>query len=452
MQIIIVGAGLVGTSLAEYLHKLGHDVTIIERDSDRIEQVGEKFDVRIVRGSGSHPRALLEAGIENADMIIAATPLDEVNIIACMIARHYSVEHRIARIRTWDFHRDSADILPIEFGITKVIYPEESTIGAVMNFIETPFAIDAQDFLDRSVLMRSYQITESMPIANKPLSDLRSQEEGKVLLVVAIIRGEEVFIPRGDARVLPGDKLLVLFPKESLDYFLTLVGLDSKPAKKAVVYGNSLTAINIARALNEELESVVFIDPDYQHAQEASLKLQKMDVLHGDGADVDVLREANIRFADFFIAASKQNDENILSCLLAKSEGAREVIAVVNDDQHIDLFHSIGINHVINPRQLTAAGILNAIYNGFVAPSAHIQKTDIDVLRFAVSRESPIAHKALKDGWKKVLGYAIVGVVIREERMIIPDGDTVLMPGDIVIVFSRGSGIKAVTKLFGESP
>lgn len=449
MKIIIIGAGLVGSSLAEALLHQGHDIAVIEQDAVRGEQIADKLDVLMVNGSGSNPQDLEDAGLINADMIIAATPVDEVNLIACMIARQYDVEHRIARIRNADFIAGSEHLKPEHFGITQVIYPEQNTLSAVLNYVETPYAIDAQDFSGRSVLLRSYRITEDMPLANRSLIDLRNDPKGNMLLVVAIIRDDQVIIPRGDTVIQPGDKPLFIFPREARDNVLTLVGVDAGSKKKAIVFGNTLTSINIARALQKELDTVTFIDPDFEHGNIAAAKLQGIDVLHGNGDDVDVLKEANVRFADFFIAASEENDENVLSCLLAKSEGAREVIAIVNDNQHTDLFLSIGLNHIINPRQLTANGILNAVLPGYVSSSLHIQKSDIDVLRLRVETHSSVAGRPLKDSWRKAVGVSIVGAVLRDHEMMIPTGETILEEGDLVIVFTRSAGIRRVRKLFG---
>ncbi len=449
MNIIVIGAGLVGTSLAEKLQNQGHNITVIEADSARSDKVGDGLDVRMVQGSGSNPQDLEAAGLETADMVIAATPIDEVNLIACAIAQRYGVTHRIARIRNADFIEGSAHLQPEDFGITQVIYPEENTLNAVMNFIETPYAIDAQDFAKRTVFLRSYLITDRMPVAHLSLIELRNDPRGDRLLVVAIIRDEQVIIPRGDTVILPGDKPLFIFPRAALENFLTLMAVEPGTKRKAIVFGSTLTAVNIARELHKELETVIFIDPDIEHGNLAAAKLHGIDVLHGSGDDADVLREANVRFADFFIGASEHNDENVLSCLLAKSEGAKEVIAILNDDQHSELFLSIGIDHIINPRQLTAGGILNAILPGYVSAALHIQRSDIDVLRLRVGADASVAHKALKDSWKRVLGVSIVGAVLRDNDMLVPTGNTVLLPGDIVIVFTRSAGIKKVRKLFG---
>jgi trk system potassium uptake protein TrkA len=449
MKIIIIGAGLVGSSLAEALLRQGHDIVVIEQNAARGEQIADKLDVLLVCGSGSNPQDLEHAGLVDADMIIAATPVDEVNLIACTIARQYDVTHRIARIRNMDFITGSELLKAEHFGITQVIYPEENTLHAVLHYIATPFAIDAQDFANRSVLLRSYRITSDMPVANRSLIDLRNDPKGNMLLVVAIIREDQVIIPRGDTVIEAGDKPLFIFPSEARADVLSLVGVDAGSKRKAIVFGSTLTSINIAKALQKEVDTVTFIDPDYEHGNIAAARLHGIDVLHGNGDDIDVLKEANVRFADFFIAASEGNDENVLSCLLAKSEGAREVIAIVNDDQHTDLFLSIGIDHIINPRQLTANGILNAVLPGYVSSSLHIQKSDIDVLRLRVYPHSAIVGKPLKESWRRAVGVSIVGAVLRNHVMMIPTGDTVLEENDLVIVFTRSAGIKRVRKLFG---
>lgn len=449
MNIIIIGAGLVGTSLAEELQRYGHDIAVIENNLRRCEELGDKLDARMIPGSGSNPRVLRAAGLESADMLIAATPVDDVNLLACMIAREYGLPHRIARIRNTEYLAGDPRLRPEHFGITQVISPEENTLDAVLNYVETPFTIDAQDFAKRSVLLRSYSVTADMPIANRTLADLRNDPRGIQLLVVAIIRDEEVVIPQGDTVIQPDDRPLFIFPREARKKVLSLFNVDSSAKRKAIVYGNTVTAVNIAEALRDELDTVVYIDPDPEHGNIAAARLDGVDVLQGHGDDVDVLREANVRFADFFIAASEHNDGNVLSCLLAKSEGAKEAIAIVTDEQHSDLFNSIGIDHIINPRQLTASGILNAILPGFVGTALHIQKSDIDVLRLHVTPDSRVANRILKESWKRVAGNSIVGAVLREGEMIIPTGNTRLQPDDTVIVFTHRSGTRKVRKLFG---
>jgi trk system potassium uptake protein len=447
MNVVIIGAGLVGTSLGETLRANGHDIAIIERNAPRCALIADTMDVLAIHGSGSNPKDLERAGIANADMVIAATPVDEVNLVCCSIAKQYNVEHRIARIRTDIF--SGGHVRPDHFGITQVIYPEQSTQDAVLNIVETPGAIDVQDFQQHAVLMRSFLLKEGMPIVDRDLRELNADPAGRLLLVVAIIRGDEVIIPRGESILRPGDKLLCIFPNSARRDVLGLMGIDSNAKRRVIVFGDTLTAINIASALESEVERVTFIDPDAKHADVAAAHLRSSDVLHGDANDIDVLIEANVRYTDFFIAATEQNDRNILSCLLAKSEGAKEVVAVLTDEKHLDLFQSIGINHVVNPRQLTAAGILNAVLPGFVGTSLHIQKSDIDVLRLPVRDRTAIAHRPLKDSWKRVVGTSIVGAILRDGEMLVPRGDTVLLPGDLVLVFARSAGVRRLRKMFG---
>jgi trk system potassium uptake protein len=447
MNVVIIGAGLVGSSLGETLRTHGHDIAIVERDPPRCALVSDSMDVLAILGSGSNPRDLERAGIAQADMLIAATPDDEVNLISCGIARFHGVTHRIARVRSDMFAPGGPQ--PEDFGITQVIHPERSTLEAVLDIVETPGAIDMQDFQQRSVLLRSFLLKEGMPMIDRTLIDLRSDDAGRMLLVVAILRGGEVIIPRGATMLRAGDKPLCIFPRSSLRNVMSLVGVDSTARRRAIVFGDTLTAINIAVELEQQLGRVILIDPDARHADAAAARLRRSDVLLGDANDLDLLLEANIRYADFFIAATGQNDRNVFSCLLAKSEGAREVVAVVTDEAHRDLFHSIGIDHVINPRQRTAAGILNAVMPGLMAASLHIQKSDIDVLRLPVQENAPVAGTALKDSWKTAHGDAIVGAILRDGEMFVPRGDTVLHSGDTVLVFTRSAGLRSIRKIFG---
>jgi len=448
MRIVIVGGGVVGFSLAEHLMYDNHDVSLVEKDPNVCRIDGDRLDIKLVCGNGSSPRVLEAAGIEGADMVLAVTPVDELNIIVCAIARQYGIKSRIARIRSNEFRGRDAAIDIGKMGVTLVIDPEQVVVDSIIQYIETPGASDASNFQEGNILVRAYQVTEDMPVANKTLSEIGKGLENQPLLFVAAIRDGEGFIPHGDYLIEPGDEIYGIFQRDSIDTYLELFNQTRKDVKNVVITGDSLTAVQLADTLQNLVEKVVLVDPDAEHARQAADILNNIDIVHGDCTESSILKEVYVRNAQFFIAAAKETEYNVMSTLLARAEGAREVIAVSNEIRQDRLFNSIGIDHVIYPRLAIAREILEAIHRGQIGQVVRIRNLNIEALRITAEENSPITGKPLQHIRSKIQKGSIISAILRDDEMIIPDGNSVIEPGDQMIVITYTRHLSRVRKLF----
>jgi trk system potassium uptake protein TrkA len=448
MRIIIVGGGVVGSSLAEQLLVDGHNLAMIETDAKLCERLSGKHDLRIINGSGSSPKLLQEAGIESAHLIVAVTPNDELNMVVCSIAAQYNVPQRIARLRDREYRLGNPAFDLKQVGITDVIHPEKVMVEHMLQFVTTPHAVESANFEDGKVLMRGYRIRDNMAMAGKTPREIREEIAPQIVLFAAIVRKGEGMIPGGDTRIEAGDIVYTLFPRESLDRFMALVGQEKKKSRKIIVTGDSYALMEMARALQDSHHNVMVVDPDYEQAQKVAGMFDNIDVIHGDCTDNDVLREINVQAASFFIAVSSEADYNMMSALLAKAEGAHEVIATSGETRHDRLFRSIGIDHVINPRVTAAREILEIISRGHIGAVVKLSNVDIEAVRFNVEPDSEIAGMSIKMLAKRLKKGTIVGVIVRAGRLILPSGDTVVEADDHLIVITHHATLPNVAKLF----
>lgn len=448
MRIVIVGAGVVGYSLVEQLSYEQHDISLVEQDSSICKAISEKMDLLVVQGTGSSPEVLKQAGIDSAGMVIAVTPEDEVNIVVCGVAEQYGVKKRIARIRNQEYSDPNSGIDVARLGVTQVIQPERVVVDAILQFIESPMALDAANFQNSNILLRGYKVLPDMPMAGKSLKEISAMAAPSLLLVVTIVRKGRAIIPTGNLVIEPGDQVFALFPRESLDAFLTLVNRSRKSVKRVVISGNSLTSVYLASALEQTIDSVVFVAADYEEGKRVAETFHNVEVLHGDCMEVDTLQEVHVKKADFFVSAGKATENNIMSALLAKAEGAKEVIAISNEPRYNKLFNSIGIDHVIVPRLTTAREIMEVVRRGQIGAAIRIRDVDIEIIRIIAVESSRVVGRPLQNVWKRVKAESLVGGIIRNDTMIIPDGATVIEPGDDVIVITHTKNKNIIQKLF----
>jgi len=447
MRIVIVGGGVVGFSLAEQLRHEHHDVALVEKKPDICQNVSDRLDVKTVCGNGSSPRILEEAGIKGSDMVLAVTPIDELNIVVCEIAGQYGVPARIARIRSREFRGIDASIDITKMGVTLVIDPEQVVVDSIVNFVDTPGASDATNFHNNNVLMRGYRVKNDMPLVDKSLKDIRQDTREHPMLFIAAIRNHEAIIPDGDYVVKAGDEIYGIFPRTSKSAFMELFNR-SADADNVIITGDSLTALQLAAALEKRVKKVTLVDPLGDHARHAANILSSAEIVHGDCTDSAILNEVYVRNADFFIAAAKETEYNVMSALLAKAEGAKEVIAIASEVKHDRLFSSIGIDHVIHPRLAIAREILEAINRGQIGRVVRIRDLDIEAMRISAAENSPITGKPLQHVRSKIQRGSIIGAVLRADDMIIPDGNTIIEPDDQMIVITYTKNVPRLKKLF----
>ena len=448
MRIVIVGGGVVGSALAENLSREDHHLSLIESDPGLSEELAEKLDIKVLAGSGSSPEVLRDAGIEQADLVLAVTPNDEVNLVVCALAAQFGVRRRVARLRSRDYTRPDALVDLEGLGVTDVIHPEQAMVDQILQYVETPHAVEAANFENGRVLLRGYHVRENMPLAGRTLKEIRAEIAPTILLIAAILRGGRGMIPDGSTRIEPGDVVYALFPREATDQFLRLVGIERKKSCKMIVTGDSYALWEMASALQDSPHRVTFVNPDRAQASRVAEAFGGIEVIHGDCTDTELLKELNVEAASFFVAVSNQADYNILSALLAKAEGANEVIVTATESRHDRLFRSIGIDHVVNPRLTAAREILETISRGQLGAAVELADVDIDAVRYVIDPRSPVAGKTVKSIAKKLKRGTIIGVLVREDSLLLPSGDTTIQAEDHVIVVTRKENLGALARLF----
>ncbi|MDN3514652.1 MAG: Trk system potassium transporter TrkA [Candidatus Brocadia sp.] len=446
MKIVIVGAGAVGSNLAKQLSKEGHDISVVEKDLDLVKRISEKMDVFVVSGNASSPIILEDAGIKNADMILAVTNSDEINMVVCTIAHCYGVKTKIARIRSTELSDEQPLLHQNGFHIDHVINPEKITISSILNIIGTPGAIYVADFTEGDILLRGFNVPEDAPIVGKKLSELKEIESTDSFLIVAIQRNEQMVIPTGDTKILSHDNIFVLVAREALPYFLPMVNRRADEVEKVVIYGVNRASLELAKKLEGQKIGVTIIEPDKEKTQQAATALDKTIILQGNALEIDLLKESSIDIADFFVALSEDEQTNILSSLLAKRLGAKKAIVLTVEPAFVPIINSLGLDIVINPRLITVGSILQYIRRGHTLSVVKFHQSEAEAIELIAEEGSKIVGKPLKE--TSFPQGAILGAIVREGVMQIPAGNTVINPNERVIVFALSNAIEKVQSLF----
>jgi trk system potassium uptake protein TrkA len=447
MKTVIIGAGEVGFHIAERLSREGHDIVIIERDPVARDRVRERLDVMTVEGNGSSPRALEEAGIRDADLIIAVADIDEVNISACILAKEYGVPRRIARVRDPDFSENPFVDHGRRLGIDLLINPNIVVANEIVTLIKTPAAAEVGRFAEGRVLMLGLQIGGDAPIVDRRLRTLRAFHATTPFLVVAIYRDGKLIVPDGETVVEAGDHVYFISKRESINPILTLLGKKESIVERIFLIGGGRTGLRVAQQLEREHFHIRLIERNAERCEELSRLLSKTLVLKGDGTDIRSLMEEGIADADAVATVTDDEGTNILAALLAKEQGAKKAIALIKRPHLLHLLPHLGIDAAVSPRVCTANVILRYVRKGRVVSIFEIPESeDAETLEMVVPAGSHVAGRSIRE-----VGLppgAIIGAVVHQDEILIPKGDTVLHPDDRIVVFALSAAIAALERLF----
>lgn len=444
MRIIIIGAGEVGYSIAKQLSEENQDVVLIDKDPKKVRRIGENIDVQTLWGSGTSPRMLRDAGIEDADMLIAATDSDEANLIACLLARNLNRHMmKIARVKNSEYLAEK-DLFGKELlGIDLIINTRAMMVDTILGLMAVPGASEVIDFVGGKIKLISFLITDESPIAGRQLSSLKGQKGN--ILVGAIVRGQQILIPGGRDTIQPYD--LVYFVVRGNDVIRTLEDLkfQTRPIAHVVIVGAGETGMTLAAALDEKRLHVKVIDENSERCKHLATTLRHAVVIRGDGTDRDLLREENVGEADLLITLTGDEESNILISLLAKGMGTRRTITRVSKLSYIPVVCDIGLDTVINPRMAAVRAILQYIRQGKILSVAPLRDEHAEALEAEAMETSDIVNTPLKN--VKFPEGAILGAVVRGEEIMIPNGDTVILPHDRLIIFALQQVIPRLEKL-----
>ena len=450
MRIVILGAGRVGASLAESLVSEQNDITIVDIDESRLRMLQDRFDLRTVTGSASHPSVLIDAGIEDADMLIAVTQSDEINLVACKLAAQlFNVPTRIARIRATEY-LDNEEILgPQGFAVDLCICPEQIITDYLVKLIEFPEALQVLEFAGGKVSLVAVRAFEGGPLVGRPLSNLRSDLPNVDVRVAAIFRNDRAIVPEGNTIVQAGDEVFCLAATLNIRDVMRELRRMDKPVRRVMIAGGGNIGLRLAQAL-ERGYLVKLIEHNKRRCEVLAAGLDKTLVLQGDVTDDTLLESENVSEMDIFIAVTNNDENNIMACLLAKRMGARRVVALINRRSYVELLESGRIDIAVSPAQETLGTLLAHVRRGDVARVHSLRRGAAEALE-AVVHGNPATCKLVN---RKVEDIALppgttIGALVRGDEVIMAHHDTQVKADDHVIVFVTDKKmLPRVEKLF----
>jgi trk system potassium uptake protein TrkA len=436
MKIIILGAGAVGSSIANILSYENNDITVVDIDAQRLRDLQDRLDIKTVAGMGAHPTVLRQAGAEDADMLIAVTSSDETNMVACQVA--YTLFHiptKIARIRAVDYHAERQLFDRLATPIDVLISPEQILTDHIQRLIEYQGALQVMDFAGGKVQLVAVRTFPGAPLVGHMVRTLKQHMPGLRTKVVAIYRQGKAIMPTGDTVIEVGDDIFFLATKKDIRAVLSEMRQLDKPVKRIMLAGGGHIGAQLAKVLQSDYE-VKLLERNKSRARNLSEHLDKTVVLLGDVADEELLLEENIDKMDIFCAVTNDDEANILSAMLAKRMGASKVMCIVNRPGYVDLVEDSNIDVVISPRQVMIGALLARVRRGDIVAVHSLR-------RGAAEAIEAVAHGDAQTS--KVVGRKVdeldlphgttIGAVVRGEQVLILEKDVVIEPNDHIVLF-----------------
>ncbi len=447
MNILIVGAGIVGFNLAQELSHEGHNISIVDDDSHRIKLISDKLDVLAIHGNGCFPSVLIKAKIRDAEMVISVTDKDEINLMVCFLAHKFNIPQKFARLRSLELTGETKVFHPQELFVDHAINPGEIIIDNIQKIIKTPGAVNVANFAEGEILLRGFDVTETAPLANKIIHEIRDLCEFNSFLVVSIVRDGNLIIPKYEDKICAGDKIYILVHRDFLPLVLPMFNKTADEIQKVIMFGANSISIHLAKALENSIRDVSIIEPNLENANWAADELESTVILHGTGTDPDLHNDINMQDADLFLSLSDDDELNILSALLGKKHGAKRVVVITQDPDYLPILDSIGMDITINPRLITISAILSHLRKGQVVNVHKLIEEEAEVLEIVTTSESAAVGKAINQ--LKMPQEAIIGSILRNGEMIVPSGKTIIEAGDTVILVTLPNSIEKIEKIFG---
>lgn len=451
MKVIICGAGQVGSNIARQLAQEKNDVTIIDMSPELARKIGDELDVRSMVGHASHPAVLEEAGADDADMLIAVTYSDEVNMVACQVAHSiFNIPKKIARIRAQDYIRSQwAQLFAREnMPIDAIISPEMEVARAIERRLKVPGAFDTVSFADGKVQVIGVRLDENCPIIHTPLEQLTELFPGLSVTVLAIYRDGRMRVPEREDQMFPGDDVYFAADANHVERVMPLFGHEEEEARSIVIIGGGNIGLHLAQLIEKKMRnvSVKLIDSNRARAERITDDLERTVVLHGSALDPDLLQEANAARAETIVALTNDDQVNILASLLAKGQGTRKAITLINNPVFGNLVTSLGVDVVVDPRATTVSEILRHIRRGRIRGLHSFRDGAAEVVEGVALETSPLVGKPLRD--LKLPPGIIIGAVIHDGEVILPRGDSVIEPDDRVIILGLQDVIQKMESMF----
>ncbi len=450
MKVIVCGAGQVGFGIARHLAGEGNEVTVVDREASLMQRISDTLDVRPILGHGGHPEVLEQAGAADADVLIAVTASDEVNMVTCQVAKTlFKIPKTIARVRDGNYlsgrwtqlFADNA--IPIDV----IISPETEVAESVMRRLALPGAFDSAAFLNGEAEMIGVIIEDDCPVIDTPLNQLTGLFPDLRAIVVGLRREGKVYVPAFDDTVQPGDETFLVTASSDTERTLKIFGHEEREARRIVIVGGGNIGFQVASGLDDQAGryALSLIESDESRARFVAEKLSRSIVLQGSGLSPEILAEAGVRETDLVLALTNDDQINVLTAMLALQEGCSRSLCLVNDNSFQNLAGQFGMEVAINPRSITVSSVLGHVRRGNVSRVHAVSDESAEVLEAEITEGSPISGTKLSD-----LDFGDnmrVGIVWRKGELIMPRGGLELKSGDRVVMFVMADGIEQFESL-----
>ncbi|WP_417461692.1 Trk system potassium transporter TrkA [Kordiimonas sp.] len=450
MKVIVCGAGQVGFNIAKHLADQHNDVTVIDRSPELIRKISESLDIQALVGHASDPSMLEKAGAADAELLIAVTWSDEVNMVACQVAHSlFSVPTKVARIRNQTYLKPMwGDLFSREnMAIDVIISPELEVAQALHRRLQVPGAFNMVPFVDGKVRLIGLVLDENCPVVDTPLRQLTELFPNLQTTVVSVVRSNKIFVPRSDDQLQAGDAIYIAVDATTTERAMAVFGHEEKAAQRLVIVGGGNIGLFLATLLEQNARTnVKIIEFDKERAALIAEKLKHTVVINGDALDREILQEANISQADTIVSVANDDEVNILSSLLAKQQGCPRAITLMNNPIYGSLVGSLGIDVALDPRETTVSSIVRHIRRGRIRDLYSIFEGKAEIIEAEVIEGSLVAGKAI--GALRLHGDVKFGMIVRDEEALVPHADTVLQGGDRVVILALSEAVKKIEQLF----
>ena len=451
MKVVICGAGQVGYNIAKALARERNDVVVVDKSDELIRKISDALDVQAITGFASYPDVLERAGAGDADMLIAVTYADEVNMVACQVAGAlFNVPKKIARVRNQTYLDPIyADIFTSSnLGIDVVISPEIEVAQAIRRGLRVPGAFDVIPLAEGQVQAVGVRCNQDCPVVDTPLRQLTSLFPELNIVVTLVVRNGKSFVPSAEDHLIAGDELYFVAPVSKVTRALAAFGHEEQEARRIVVIGGGNIGLSLLGELENDLAgaNLKLIEYEATRAKVAAGALKRTVVINGDGLETDILEEAGVRLAEAVVTVTNDDETNILAALLAKRIGAGRAVTLVNKPVYEPLVPNLGIDTVISPRATTVSTILEHVRRGRIR-SVHTLRNDCgEVIEGEALQTSGLIGKPLRE--IDLPEGSIIGALVRDTEVVMPRGDTTIKLGDRVLVFALPEAVKKVERLF----
>jgi len=447
MRAIVIGAGVVGYDVAKLLSHAEHDVVVVDVNQDALARVNDKLDVMTVCGNGTSTAVLEEAGIQDARIIVAVTAIDEVNIIACMLADRLGVETTIARVRSEELSRKQTVLKPSDFGIDLIIHPEESTAAEVTRLIRRASATDVLMLADERLHLVGLRLDPDSPAIGRTLIDLVSDTPNIKFRVMAIARGIRTILPGGRERLRKNDQIFVLARPKDIPAVMEILGKSDQKLEDIMILGGTDIGARVALQLSQEKDKrVKLVESNRARAEELAEELSSVLVIHGEGTDIDLLVREGLSEMDAFVAVTDDEESNLVTCLLAKHLRVRKTVALLSNGAYIPISQSIGLDAAVNKKLAVSREVIRFLRGKHVKSVANVHGLDAEILEIEAAPMSAITKDILMN--IDLPEGLLIAAVMKGDDLEIATGLTQITPGARAYIFVLPDTLEIAEQLF----